>query len=192
MAVGADIVRQLRLEKGLSIRALADKADVNYVFLSRLERGLETPSEDLVRRLAKALDYDGDINELIRLLRLQATEAGPEGTVQPAFRMDIASGLSSIVRVVPIRPESHFSVSCLATCGGGFGCGQPKQLKATENHLFIGQCTLRQGSGCWIRGCYAGQHIRLAIGTVRHLFPSPILQPNLIPRRTYKIGRRTN
>jgi transcriptional regulator with XRE-family HTH domain len=67
MKSGGYIIRQLRMEKGFSIRALAEKADVNYVFLSRLERGLETPSEDLIRRIAIALGYTEDINELIAL-----------------------------------------------------------------------------------------------------------------------------
>lgn len=65
MAFGGEILRTLRMEKGLSVRALAAMADVNYVFLSRLERGLEAPSEDLIRRLASALGYSGNINELV-------------------------------------------------------------------------------------------------------------------------------
>jgi len=65
MANGGEIVRNLRMQKELSIRALAEIAKVNYVFLSRLERGLEMPSEDLIRRLADSIDYEGEINELI-------------------------------------------------------------------------------------------------------------------------------
>jgi len=62
---GGTIVRGLRMEKQLSLKAVAEKADVNYVFLSRLERGLEKPSEELIRRLAAVLDYAGEINELV-------------------------------------------------------------------------------------------------------------------------------
>lgn len=65
MAYGGEVVRNLRIQKGLSVRALADIASVNYVFLSKLERGLEAPSEDLIRRLASSLGYEGEINELI-------------------------------------------------------------------------------------------------------------------------------
>lgn len=67
MATGGEIIRELRMERALSVRALAEMANVNYVFLSRLERGLETPSEDLIRRLAKCVGYNGDINELIAM-----------------------------------------------------------------------------------------------------------------------------
>ena len=65
MATGGEIIRTYRMQKGLSVRALADKADVNYVFLSRLERGLETPSEELIKRLAVAVEYHGNIDELV-------------------------------------------------------------------------------------------------------------------------------
>ena len=61
----SDTIRNLRMEKGISIRKLADVISVNYVFLSRVERGLEKPSEELIKKIAKALEYEGNINELI-------------------------------------------------------------------------------------------------------------------------------
>jgi len=65
MNEGAKTIRNLRMEKGLSIRKLAEIAKVNYVFLSKVERGLENPGEDLIKRLAETLGYDGNINKLI-------------------------------------------------------------------------------------------------------------------------------
>lgn len=62
---GGKIIREKRMELGLSLKELANKANVNYVFLSRLERGMERPSEDLIRRLADALSYKENIEELI-------------------------------------------------------------------------------------------------------------------------------
>jgi transcriptional regulator with XRE-family HTH domain len=62
---GGKRVRDRRIEVGLSLKQLAEKAKVNYVFLSRLERSMEKPSEDLVRRLADALEYSGNVEELI-------------------------------------------------------------------------------------------------------------------------------
>jgi transcriptional regulator with XRE-family HTH domain len=61
---GGQIIRDLRMSKGLSLKETAEAADVNYVFLSRLERGLEKPSEDLIRRLAAVVGYSGDLNTL--------------------------------------------------------------------------------------------------------------------------------
>ena len=62
---GGNIIREMRMQHGLSLKELALKANVNYVFLSRLERNIERPSEDLVRRLADVLHYEGNIDELI-------------------------------------------------------------------------------------------------------------------------------
>jgi transcriptional regulator with XRE-family HTH domain len=61
---GGQIIRDLRMKKGLSLKEAAEAADVNYVFLSRLERGLEKPSEDLIKRLASVVGYTGDVNTL--------------------------------------------------------------------------------------------------------------------------------
>lgn len=62
---GGKTVRDRRIELGLSLKELAEKAGVNYVFLSRLERGMEKPSEDLVRRLAAALNISMNIDQLV-------------------------------------------------------------------------------------------------------------------------------
>ena len=57
-------LRELRRAKGLSQRALADRVAVNFTYLSRCETGTldfgQFPSEDLIRRLAAALEADED------------------------------------------------------------------------------------------------------------------------------------
>ncbi len=65
MENGGEVIRTLRMAKGLSLKELGEVAEVNYVFLSKLERGLEVPSEDLIKKLAEKLDYKNDVNELI-------------------------------------------------------------------------------------------------------------------------------
>ena len=65
MSEGAKIIRKLRMDQEISIRKLAERVDVNYVFLSKLERGLETASEELIIRIAETLGYDGDKNVLV-------------------------------------------------------------------------------------------------------------------------------
>lgn len=62
---GGSIIRDLRIKQGLTLKKLSEIADVNYVFLSKLERGYEKPSEELVRRLAQKLDFKGDMNTLV-------------------------------------------------------------------------------------------------------------------------------
>jgi len=57
-------VRALRQEKGLSQRALAAKLSVNFTYLSKIENERldfgEYPSEDLICRIAVALEVDRD------------------------------------------------------------------------------------------------------------------------------------
>lgn len=51
-------LRQLRNEKGLSIKALARKLKVNHAYLSRIESGQVQPSEQILRKLARSLKHD--------------------------------------------------------------------------------------------------------------------------------------
>jgi transcriptional regulator with XRE-family HTH domain len=48
-------VRSRRKEAGLSQEALAEKADLSTVFISRIERGVESPSVDNLVKIARAL-----------------------------------------------------------------------------------------------------------------------------------------
>jgi transcriptional regulator with XRE-family HTH domain len=65
MKTGGEVIRNLRLEKGLSLKDLGEQVNVNYVYLSRLERGLEIPSEILIKSLAENLNYKGNLDELV-------------------------------------------------------------------------------------------------------------------------------
>lgn len=62
-------VRGLRRASGLSLRHLAPKVGVGYTYLSKIENGRldfgNYPSEELICKLAKALD--GDVDELLLL-----------------------------------------------------------------------------------------------------------------------------
>ena len=49
-------VRELREGRGLSLKALAEKAEVSESFVSQVERGVANPSVASLRRLAQALD----------------------------------------------------------------------------------------------------------------------------------------
>jgi transcriptional regulator with XRE-family HTH domain len=59
-------LRELRKQKKISQRDLATRVAVDFTYLSKIEGGrLAPPSEDVIRRLAQALDADE--NELINL-----------------------------------------------------------------------------------------------------------------------------
>ena len=50
-----EAVRSRRKEAGLSQEKLAEKADLSTVFISRIERGVESPTVDNLVKIAKAL-----------------------------------------------------------------------------------------------------------------------------------------
>ena len=50
-----EAVRAKRKEAGFSQEKLAEKADLSSVFISRVERGKESPSLDNLVKIAKAL-----------------------------------------------------------------------------------------------------------------------------------------
>jgi transcriptional regulator with XRE-family HTH domain len=56
-------IRKLRAAQGLSIEALAAKADVHWTSVSRIEHGEQSPTWDTVGRIAGALGLDvGDLD----------------------------------------------------------------------------------------------------------------------------------
>lgn len=59
-----DKVRELRLAKNLTLRDLAGKVGVDFTYISKVENQKlsfgEYPSEDLIRKIAKALGADAD------------------------------------------------------------------------------------------------------------------------------------
>ena len=59
-------LRDLRKKSSLSLRELADKINVNFTYLSKIENGaLPPPSEKVIRQLAETLNADAD--ELLAL-----------------------------------------------------------------------------------------------------------------------------
>jgi len=64
-------LRELRKAKNLSQRALAEKVDINFTYLSKVESEkldfAQYPSEELIRKLAKALE--ADVDELLLLAK---------------------------------------------------------------------------------------------------------------------------
>ena len=50
-----EAVRANRKEAGFSQEKLAEKADLSTVFISRVERGVESPTVDNLLKIAKAL-----------------------------------------------------------------------------------------------------------------------------------------
>ena len=54
------LIRKLRKQKGLSLRQLAEKVSVSFVNIAHIENGRIATSEEVIKELAKALDYNVD------------------------------------------------------------------------------------------------------------------------------------
>lgn len=59
-------LRTYRKDKGISLEAIAAKAKVTRTSLSRIERGLQTPSLDLVGRIITATDGALSADDFLR------------------------------------------------------------------------------------------------------------------------------
>ena len=80
------LIRKLRKKKGLSLRQLAEKVSVSFVNIAHIENGRIVTSEEVIKELAKALDYDVDkllaaadsVNEDIKNIIKKLPTAVPE------------------------------------------------------------------------------------------------------------------
>ena len=59
-----ETIRAKRKKSGLSQEKLAEKASLSTVFISRVERGKESPSVDSLLKIAKALEIK--VHDLVR------------------------------------------------------------------------------------------------------------------------------
>jgi HTH-type transcriptional regulator, competence development regulator len=54
-------IKELRKKAGLSQRDLAEKANIDFTYLSKIENGkMAPPSEDTIKKIAEALNEDPD------------------------------------------------------------------------------------------------------------------------------------
>ncbi len=51
-------IKEIRRSKGFSQEQLAEKADINSKYLSRMERGTENPTLDMLIKLSNALEIE--------------------------------------------------------------------------------------------------------------------------------------
>ena len=89
-------VRELRHDRGLTLKALGREAGLSHPFLSQLERGLARPSVISVDRIARALDvpvstlWTGPRDGTVRVVRAS------DGTLRPHGDPDAPGGIREI------------------------------------------------------------------------------------------------
>lgn len=83
-----DFIRLQRQLSHLSLRQLAELADVSNAYLSQLERGLYQPSAQVLKSLAGALELSAE--ELYRRAGLldENGDAAPPPSVEETIRLD--------------------------------------------------------------------------------------------------------
>ena len=60
-----EFIRQIRVQKGISLRELARRADISPAFLSDIERDRRNPSDPILIKLAQQLDvHTKELQEL--------------------------------------------------------------------------------------------------------------------------------
>lgn len=57
------VIRQIRKERGLTLQQLAEQAEVTAGFLSKIERGVNSPSFENVQKICYALGVSSDMLE---------------------------------------------------------------------------------------------------------------------------------
>ncbi len=102
------VIRRMRQERSLTLKALAARAELSVVYLGEIERGKKYPSAPVLERLAAALGLElSDALELVAdELRAQAQPMSTEaiGFVLPT-RGDVAPRVSIKRMVHMLEPE---------------------------------------------------------------------------------------
>jgi len=95
-------LKELRIEKQLSLKTLADTVNVNHAYLSRIEAGHISPSENVVRQIAKALGHDE--NELMILTNRIPPSWRP--TIQKSSEINVVLNKVTVTEgISDIRPK---------------------------------------------------------------------------------------
>ena len=84
-----DFIRMQRRIGQLSLRQLAELADVSNAYLSQVERGLYTPSAHVLKNIAQALDLSAEAL-FSRAGLLDEERDSDRGGVEAAVRLDDA------------------------------------------------------------------------------------------------------
>lgn len=103
-----DVLRQLRLRQGRTLREVSAAARVSLGYLSEVERGQKEASSELLASICKALGVPlshvlRDVSDQLALAELQQ-EPVMAGTAPEHERLDGADGISA--ERIPATPET--------------------------------------------------------------------------------------
>lgn len=103
------LLREMRSERGLTLREVAQLADIDHAYVQRLETGAKaSPSDDVLRKLAKALRAS---KREIEMLSYLAKNPDAAGSLIEFVRKDLAitfeefRGLATFAHRGAARPD---------------------------------------------------------------------------------------
>lgn len=106
-------LRAQRNAARLTLRELADRAQISNPYLSQIERGLHEPSVKVIRSLAEALDLSAEVLLAeaagLRLVAGNGTEAD-EGAAHPGTGPDVQAAIEGDARLSPSQKEALLAV----------------------------------------------------------------------------------
>jgi len=86
------VLRRLRLERGLTLRRLAERSRISLPYLSEIERGRKEASSEIIAVLCRVLDVSA--GELLTASAAVLAEDDARGArpVAPVLRLDLGAG----------------------------------------------------------------------------------------------------
>ena len=95
-----EMLRNLRVSKGLSLRDLNDKVGIHFTLLSKIESGLRPPPEiHVIFRLADALGLTGEpLEEFVRLATESSRQTSARLSAEELEKLRGSKSLRSFLR----------------------------------------------------------------------------------------------
>jgi transcriptional regulator with XRE-family HTH domain len=153
-------VRELRHERGLTLKELGSEAGLSHPFLSQLERGLARPSMASVERIAHALDVPVSTLWMTpRRSKAQLTRAG-EGRLAP-------HGDPAAPGVVRELPGGDSALSAREWSGGSRRWPDAAETESGELLLYVARGTVEIDLGGTVHTLGEGDALRFD-GAVPH------------------------
>ncbi|MBF4572172.1 helix-turn-helix domain-containing protein [Herbiconiux sp. VKM Ac-1786] len=83
------VLRRLRLERGLTLRGLAERSRISLPYLSEIERGRKEASSEILAVLCRVLDVSAGELLTASAAVLAEDDARSARTVAPVLRLDL-------------------------------------------------------------------------------------------------------
>jgi len=159
------ILKQVRLEKGMTLDETASLTGVSKAMLGQIERGKSNPTISTLWKVATGLKIsfsellgsEGETREIIDIIG-----------VEPVYESD---GKMILRDVFPYNPVTGFEFFYISMLPGGHHISEP-HLKSTEEHIVVTSGRLRLSVGSQVYELLAPSAIRFNSNKV-HSYSNP-------------------